>query len=233
MHGEEGFPDGKGRPRNGNPRFYDLLDDLARTHDKKSHDYASNDNPSGNYHFAGQMASMFSHSPQDAGFFGRIAEKIYRLANLESGGKTARNESVEDTERDIAVITILWMVDRRERRTKPNPLETELFDLIKLMPDHQTAKIVEFIMEMKKIRSHHAVGVHEVPGPGMSEQGRDVMNIEAGKAPNLYTNMGAYAKGVAADVPNQGQPAAMTHEVEEVLRMILMTNNRILHMLGR
>lgn len=104
--------------RHGSPTFYKLLEEMAKTHDKKSHDYASSDNPSGNYHFAGQMAIMFSHSPQDAGFVGRLAEKLYRLANLESSGKIAQNESIEDTEKDIAVITALWMSDRRDRRTK-------------------------------------------------------------------------------------------------------------------
>ena len=99
---------------------------MAETHDKKSHDYASMDNPSGNYHFAGQMACMFSHSPQDAGFVGRLAEKIYRLKTLESQGKTPKNESIEDTERDIATITALWIADRRDRRAKRSDELAEL-----------------------------------------------------------------------------------------------------------
>lgn len=142
----------KGRPRNGNPRFYQLLDEMAVTHDKKSHDYASNTNPSGNYHFAGQVANLFKHSPEDAGFVGRIAEKLYRIANLEGAGKNAQNETIEDTERDIAVITLLWIADRQERRTKPNPLETELFDLIRIMPDFQQNKITNYINELQNLR---------------------------------------------------------------------------------
>jgi hypothetical protein len=100
---------------------------MGITHDKKSHDYASNDNPYGNYHFAGQVSSMFAHSPQDAGFAGRLAEKIYRLANLESSGKSAKNESVDDTEIDIAVITALWMADRMDRRLEKNREEVDEF----------------------------------------------------------------------------------------------------------
>lgn len=113
-HGDEG------RVRHGSPTFYALLQEMAETHDRKSHDYASMDNPSGNYHFAGQMACMFSHSPQDAGFIGRLAEKIYRLRTLEGEGKTPQNESIEDTERDIVTITALWMSDRRDRRRMKN-----------------------------------------------------------------------------------------------------------------
>lgn len=104
--------------RHGSPIFYALLERMAELHDRKSHDYASNSNPYGNYHFAGKLAVLFSHSPEDAGFVGRIGEKIYRLANLEGSGKTAANEGIEDTELDIAVITLLWMADRRDRRMK-------------------------------------------------------------------------------------------------------------------
>lgn len=109
--------EGQERIRHGSPTFYKLLQEMAETHDKKSHDYASNDNPSGNYHFAGQMAGMFNHSPQDAGFIGRLAEKIYRIANIESSGKIGLTETIEDTERDIVTITALWISDRRDRRS--------------------------------------------------------------------------------------------------------------------
>lgn len=112
--------------RHGSPTFYELLEEMANTHDTKSHDYASNTNPSGNYHFAGKMATMFSHSPEDAGFVGRLAEKIYRLANLESSNKAPRNESVADTEKDIAVITALWMADRRDRRSRAKVISEKL-----------------------------------------------------------------------------------------------------------
>lgn len=104
------------KERHGSPSFYQLLEEMADTHSKKSHDYASNDNPYGNYHFAGLLANLFSHSHKDAGFVGRIGEKIYRLANLEKDNKTAQNEAIEDTERDICVIAALWMADRRDRR---------------------------------------------------------------------------------------------------------------------
>jgi len=104
------------RPWNGSPTFYKLLEEMAITHDKKSHDYASNSNPYGNYHFAGKLAILFAHSEQDAGFVGRLGEKLYRLANLEGSQKIAQNESIEDTERDLCVIMALWMADRIDRR---------------------------------------------------------------------------------------------------------------------
>ncbi len=178
------------RPKHGSPTFYKLLEEAAELHNIKSHDYASNDNPSGNYHFAGLLSNLFKHSSEDAGFVGRIGEKIYRLANLEKDGKHPKNESIEDTERDIVVITALWITDRRDRRLKiregelnrilhepescggqaylpdnqsneappnkgDNPLQTELYDLIKLMPDSQTDNLMEFIISMRQIRRRH------------------------------------------------------------------------------
>lgn len=105
------------RIRNGSPTFYELLNECAEIHDRKSHDYANNDDPYGNYRFAGLLANLFSHSPDDAGFVGRIGEKIYRLANLGKDNKIPLNESIEDTERDIVTITALWMAARRDLRS--------------------------------------------------------------------------------------------------------------------
>jgi hypothetical protein len=106
--------------RHGSPTFYALLEEMSVIHDKKSHDYASNDNPYGNYHFAGQLSKLFSNS-KDSGFIGRLGEKLYRLANLENRNLVPDNESIEDTERDIVVITALWISDRRDRRKSTAP----------------------------------------------------------------------------------------------------------------
>jgi len=113
----------KSRSRNGSPFFYRLLERMAEIHDRKSADYASNDNPYGNYLFAGELSKLFD-DPDDAGFLSRIAEKLYRLANLENSvngiSKIPQNESIEDTETDICVITLLWMACRREMRQQIN-----------------------------------------------------------------------------------------------------------------
>ena len=119
QHGDQG------RTRHGSPIFYDLLERMAQVHDKKSHDYASNQDPYGNYHFAGKLASLFAHSHEDAGFVGRLGEKLYRLANLESSQKIAQNESIADTEIDICVIVTLWMASRRDRRNKNKIVKDE------------------------------------------------------------------------------------------------------------
>lgn len=105
-----------GRTRHGSPLFYSILEDMATLHDRKSHDYADNSNPYGNYYYAGQFASLFAYSNEDAGFASRLGEKLYRLANLEKSQKIPLNEAIIDTELDICVIVTLWMSSRRDRR---------------------------------------------------------------------------------------------------------------------
>jgi len=105
-----------------NNTFYKLLGKAYELYDKKSHDYASDDNPYGNYQFAGMLSKLFN-SADDAGFVGRMGEKLYRLANLENSGKAPLNETIEDTEIDLIVIMVLWIASRRDKRD--NPLRTE------------------------------------------------------------------------------------------------------------
>lgn len=116
-----------------NNTFHELLGRASELHDKKSHDYASESNPYGNYHFAGQLGQLFDDF-RDAGFVARMGEKLYRLANLENDGKIPKNESVEDTELDLIVIMVLWMADRRDRRDriKLSPLKKGLITSIEV-----------------------------------------------------------------------------------------------------
>jgi hypothetical protein len=101
-----------------NNTFYKLLGKAYELYDKKSHDYASEAEPYGNYHFAGMLSKLFDN-PNDAGFIGRMGEKLYRLANLENSGKAPLNENIEDTEIDLIVIMVLWIASRRDRRDNP------------------------------------------------------------------------------------------------------------------
>jgi hypothetical protein len=156
--------------KDGSTTFYELLDEMADLHRKKSHDYASNDDPTGNYHFAGRVAGMFAYSPNDAGFAGRLAEKLYRLANLEKAKKTPLNESVEDTEKDIAVITVLWMADRKDRRlskqwdtedeaTKQEKLVLQLLPVIDKMTKETLVETLDYMRRLLSDKTSDAVVV--------------------------------------------------------------------------
>lgn len=145
--------------RNGMPEFYALLEEAAETHHRKSHDYASNDNPSGNYHFAGKVALLFAHSEQDAGFVGRIAEKIYRLANLEGSKKSALNETVADTETDILTITALWMADRRRRRNNQSQALHSAINMGDISPEQLgIISSVEKVIDSCNVHDRYEVG---------------------------------------------------------------------------
>ena len=101
-----------------NNTFYELLGRASDLYARKSHDYASEEEPYGNYYFAGMLSKLFMN-PDDAGFVGRMGEKLYRLANLENSSKAPLNETIEDTEMDLIVIMILWIASRRDKRNNP------------------------------------------------------------------------------------------------------------------
>ena len=110
--------------RNGLPEFYQLLEESANIHDKKSHDYANNQDPTGNYRFAGTLSKLFN-DPTDAGLIGRFGEKLFRLSNLENKNSTPLNESIEDTEVDMVTIIGLFVANRRQRRAKLTNVNSE------------------------------------------------------------------------------------------------------------
>ena len=101
-----------------NNTFHELLGRASALYAKKSHDYASEEEPYGNYHFAGMLSKLFMN-PDDAGFVGRMGEKLYRLANIDNSSKVPLNETIEDTELDLIVIMVLWIASRRDKRNNP------------------------------------------------------------------------------------------------------------------
>jgi hypothetical protein len=98
-----------------NKTFYDLLKASGDLHTLKANEYSGDADPYANFKFAGQMSKLFV-DPDDSGFVGRIAERLFRLANLENSGKTPQNEPIEDTERELCMLVVLWMSMRKDRR---------------------------------------------------------------------------------------------------------------------
>lgn len=136
-------------------KFSELLQQMQEIHDKKSHDYAPQDDPYGNYKFAGKLGQLFDNS-DDAGFIARVAEKLFRLANIDNNALEVKNESIEDTELDIITIVALWIAMRRDRRT-----EKRITYLNKILNDKTYDCIIcNKFLETKDLYIKHAIDMH-------------------------------------------------------------------------
>lgn len=86
-----------------NPRFHNLLKQMAETHDRKNHDYATGTNPFSNFELAATIAGVTVNEV----FRVLLGVKMARLVELESSGKKPNNESLSDTRLDLAVYAAL------------------------------------------------------------------------------------------------------------------------------
>lgn len=88
----------------GHPKFYNLLNEIAELHSRKSFDYTPADDPLANFH----RSSALGVEPW-RGALVRMGDKFGRLEQL-GGGKQAKNESLRDTLIDLAVYSLLTIV---------------------------------------------------------------------------------------------------------------------------
>lgn len=105
-----------------NPRFKRALQRMEATHDAKSHDYATDDNPYSNFDFAATVAERFGE-PHDHVFATMVGIKLARLGELLGRGKTPKHESIDDTFLDLANYVVLWWTSRE--RLADNPARNE------------------------------------------------------------------------------------------------------------
>ena len=103
----------KKRKYYGDPRFYQILDELAELHSCKNHDYAGED-PLSNFRLAERMGI-----PAWKGCLVRMSDKISRLWSFAKKGKLeVKDESVIDTAKDLAVYSILMILLYLEDKKK-------------------------------------------------------------------------------------------------------------------
>jgi len=98
-----------------NPDFVVILDKMREIHDKKSQDYAKDDNVYSNFEFAALVSDIFT-DPVDRVFATMIAIKLARLAEL-GKGKSPKNESVEDSHLDLATYCTIWAAYRKRHQS--------------------------------------------------------------------------------------------------------------------
>lgn len=87
-----------------NPRFDAMVAKMQAIHKKKSADYAQSGNPYSNFEAAAAMVGC----SVDVVFRVLIAIKMARLRELQMNGKTPENESVEDSQDDLALYSTLY-----------------------------------------------------------------------------------------------------------------------------
>lgn len=90
-----------------NPKYDHLVKTIREIHDAKSHDYAQESNKYSNFEYAAMISERFS-DPIDRVFATQIGIKMARLAELTSAGKKPKNETVQDTRRDLANYAMIW-----------------------------------------------------------------------------------------------------------------------------
>lgn len=90
-------------------KFHDLLDEIARLHDSKQHDYGKPDDPFRNV----RSAEEFGIAPW-LGCTLRMNDKISRIKSFAINGGVLKHESVEDSLKDIAVYALIALVLFRE-----------------------------------------------------------------------------------------------------------------------
>lgn len=87
--------------KHGDPRFYQLLEEIAELHSRKNHDYAKTDEPLSNF----TRSKALGIEPW-RGVLVRMSDKWSRLEQLATG-KTPKNESMRDTLIDLAVYALI------------------------------------------------------------------------------------------------------------------------------
>lgn len=139
--------------------FLDLMQQSIAIHEKKSHDYASEQNPFQNFDYQVIIMGWFKEDA-DKVFAGIIAQKLARLAEL-SNGKTPKNEAIEDTELDLITYMGLWMAYRRRKKDDSSLKEAlrQVDERHDIFLEHRCYKCNKTFIDMH-LYSTHAQAMH-------------------------------------------------------------------------
>ena|ERR1035437_940414 len=89
----------------GSPRFYELLDEIADLHSRKSANYAKDNDPLSNL----RVAENFG-LPAYLGVLIRMSDKWSRIQELAKGKPDMVGESMKDTLLDLAIYSLLCII---------------------------------------------------------------------------------------------------------------------------
>lgn len=97
-------------PKDGDPRFHQVLKEMGELHDKKQRDYGAEGDP-----FANVRSSESWGIPAWQGAMIRACDKVKRLQSFAKNG-TLANEGVEDSLIDLANYAVIALVLHRESK---------------------------------------------------------------------------------------------------------------------
>jgi hypothetical protein len=112
----------------GHPAFYRIVEELKELHSEKNRQYATKDNPLGNFERTGKMISKFLKpgiNPTLASCLALVSKQIDGVYELVGECKKNTADSLEDKLRDIAVYTIIAMIIIEESREKSPLVELQ------------------------------------------------------------------------------------------------------------
>ena len=106
----------------GHKDFYKLLEEEKQLHNDKNYQYASGDDPLGNFRRVGQLCHKILNNPNVPDELKvamvNMAKQIDGVYDIIGEGKKNTIESVEDKFRDISVYSKICIILYRERKRK-------------------------------------------------------------------------------------------------------------------
>jgi hypothetical protein len=107
----------------GHPDFYKLIEELKEIHSSKNHDYAGEGDPFRNFKLSENIGI-----PAWKGCLIRISDKFSRLCSFANKEEfKVKDESVEDTLKDLAVYSLICLILYKERLSDKKKDEIDFF----------------------------------------------------------------------------------------------------------
>ena len=110
----------------GHPMFYKIIEELKEIHSEKNRQYATVDNPLGNFERTGKMIEKFLHkgvNPTLASCLSLMSKQVDGVYEIVGEGKENTVDSLEDKLRDVAIYSIIAMIILKESIQKGVPNE--------------------------------------------------------------------------------------------------------------
>lgn len=110
-------------PRYGHPLFNVIVEEIKKLHEEKNRQYASGDDPLGNFRRTGQIIAKLLKpgiNPSLASCLAFMSKQVDGVYELFGESKENTIDSLEDKLLDITIYSIIGMIMVRESRTKSN-----------------------------------------------------------------------------------------------------------------